>query len=245
MPIARSTEARAMALAKKAFEWHHKIPPKIILDDRAPPRLRTLGCTAGLRDGEIAGLQWQDADLDAPVPVLQVRKAVPMMGEERPDGERGKTTGPTKTQGSVRDVPIHPECLKALKAWKAAGWVEWTGRRPKPHDFVLPNEAGEAWRPRSAEAIREWLRAAECDDKYGGKPIDFHAVRRSFATWLARAGVERAVRKMLMGHVEGDVTEEHYIERDLAMLREAVCRIRLDLAPEGKVMFPGAKASEA
>jgi hypothetical protein len=49
---------------------------------------------------------------------------------------------------------------------------------------------------------------------------------------------------LLLGHIEGDVTEEHYIERDLAMLRDAVCRIRLDLAGMGKIIaFPAAKSS--
>jgi integrase len=52
-------------------------------------------------------------------------------------------------------------------------------------------------------------------------------LRRSFATWLARAGVERAVRKLLLGHIEGDVTEEHHIERDLAMLYHRSGRITI------------------
>lgn len=64
---------------------------------------------------------------------------------------------------------------------------------------------------------------------------------------LAGAGGGRErLRKRLLGHIEGDVTEEHYIERDLAMLREAVCRIRLELSEKGKVIFatfPGAKAA--
>jgi integrase len=169
---------------------------------------------------------------------MRIRKAVALRCENDV-----REVGPTKTQGSMRDVPVHPECAKGLRAWKAVGWVEWVGRRPQLHDHLLPSEEGAPWRPRSADVLRTWLKAAGCEDKYQGKPIDFHALRRSFATWLARAGVERAVRKILMGHLEGDVTEEHYIDRDLAMLHDAVCRIRLDLGPKGKVIaFPGPKA---
>ncbi len=202
-------------------------------------KLRILiACTGGLRDGEIAGLQWKHVDLEADVPVLHIEQAVALVCE------KGKTAqiGPTKTSGSVRDVPVHPETVKALKAWKASGFVEWTGHHAKPEDFVLPSEDGSAWRPRSADALRRFLLLAECDDKCAGKPIDFHALRRSFATWLARAGVERAVRKKLMGHTEGgDVTEDFYIERDLPMLRDAVCRIRLDLT-RGRVIEMPMKA---
>ncbi len=102
---------------------------------------------------------------------------------------------------------------------------------------MLPNEAGQTWRPWSANALRGFPTAAGCENTYAGKNIGFHALRRSFATWLARAGGERGVRKLLLGHIEGDVTEEHYIERDLAMLHYAVCRIRLDLST-GKVITP-------
>ena len=46
--------------------------------------------------------------------------------------------------------------------------------------------------------------------------------RRSFATALACAGVESTIRKRLIGHAA------NYIEREMAELREAVCRIKLD-----------------
>jgi hypothetical protein len=119
------------------------------------------------------------------------------------------------------------------------------GRHAKPQDFVLPSESGAAIRPRSAEALRAFLTLVNASDLHAGKPIDYHALRRSFATWLARAGVERSGRKLLLGHVEGDVTEEHYIERDLAMLHEAVCRIRLDLTRREGVALPFPAAGTA
>jgi integrase len=197
-----------------------------------------LACTSGLRDGEISGLQWEDVDLDAPIPVLHVRKAYAIVRGH------GSALDPTKTVGSVRDVPIHSETVKALRGWKAKGWVEWVGRHPKAHDFLFPSEAGQPYRPRSARLLRLDLKAAGCEDTYAGRAIDFHALRRSFATWLARARVESAIRKALMGHIEGDVTESSYIERDLAMLQEAVLRIRLDLAKRGQLIaFPVAKTA--
>ncbi len=217
------------------------VAEKLLTHDEIPEvwKLRILiGCTSGLRDGEIAGLQWKDVDMEAPVPVLHVLEAVALVSEKGQPAQRG----PTKTLGSVRDVPIHPETAKALKGWKAGGFVELTGRHAQAHDFVLPNEKGEAWRPHSARKLREFLTVAECADTYAGKNIDFHALRRSFATWLARAGIERAVRQKLLGHGQGDdVGEMHYIDRDLEQLHEAVCKIRLDLT-RGKVIALPLKA---
>jgi integrase len=207
-------------------------------------RLRVLiACTTGLRDGEVSGLTWDEIDLDAAVPVLHVRKARALVR----DHDDKSDFDPTKTEGSVRDVPLHPETVKALKAWKARGFVEWCGRRAKTSDPVIPSEQGQAWRPsHSAESFRDFLVLAGCPTTVNGKPVTFHALRRSFVTWLARAGVERAVRKLLMGHDQhDDVTEEHYIERDLPMLYEAVCKIRLDLSERGQVIAMPVKRAAA
>lgn len=135
-----------------------EIAEKLLTHAELPEHWRVrilIGCTGGLRDGEIAGLQWQDVDLDAAVPVMRVRKAVALVGEKG-TAELGRT----KTEGSVRDVPVHPEASRAIRAWKARGWLEWVGRRPKPEDFLLPSEQGCQWRPRSAEMIRTLLLAA-------------------------------------------------------------------------------------
>jgi hypothetical protein len=57
---------------------------------------------------------------------------------------------------------------------------------------------------------------------------------------VARAGWGRASGAAdPHGHATLVVDEEHYIERGLPMLQEAVCRIRLDLIKKGKLIaFP-------
>ena len=53
---------------------------------------------------------------------------------------------------------------------------------------------------------------------------DAHALRTTFNTGLARAGVELVVRKRLMGHKLADLTEDDYLPggRELRELRAAV-----------------------
>ena len=57
----------------------------------------------------------------------------------------------------------------------------------------------------------------------------FHSLRASFLTWLAEAGVEKALRDRLIGHAPADVGEKHYTARTLMTLRDAIETIKLDL----------------
>ena len=120
---------------------------------------------------------------------------------------------------------------------------------------MFPDRKGKDWRPRSSDRIRAHLAKLELPTVVAGKKIDFHSTRRFFATSLARAGVESAIRKRLMGHsLGGDVTEANYIERELEQLYEAVCRIKLPTdggrpgareAREEGVIAPSLAAAEA
>jgi integrase len=212
---------------------------RLIACDAVPEARRVrylLAFTSGMRDGEIAAIQWRDLTLDGELPHLQVTKSAALRGEKH-----SAEIGPTKTEGSERELPLHPDAAKALRAWKLGGWVRHVGRHARPEDFVFPSEGGDAVRPRSADHIRIDLKRAGCPTTIAGRNVDFHATRRSFATFLARAGVEPAMRKLLMGHsLAADVTEANYVEHDLAMKLAAVSRIRLNLT-RGKVIVIGPK----
>jgi integrase len=82
----------------------------------------------------------------------------------------------------------------------------------------------------SAKHIRSDLEAAGCPKEYAGHEIDFHACRRSFATWLAEADVPDPIIKRLMGHRAAGVTEKHHTARTLTKLKDAVEKIELDLS---------------
>jgi hypothetical protein len=46
------------------------------------------------------------------------------------------------------------------------------------------------------------------------------------------------IRKALMRHSRGDVTEDCYTDREVEQLHGAVCRIRLDLAKADVIALP-------
>ncbi len=187
-----------------------------------------IGFLAGLRDGEIAALTWADVDLDAAIPLVHVTKSVAIKG---PKGFA--TVGKTKTETSVRTLALHSLAVVALAAWKRAGWVQLVGREPRVSDPIFPNARGGHTRPRSAGLTRDDLAAAGCATTCEGYPIDFHATRRSFSTWLDAAGVSNELIDRMMGHSGRTVRQRHYTAADLQAMQRAVETITLDIAPKG------------
>jgi integrase len=61
----------------------------------------------GLRASELRGLRWADVDLQTE-PSLHVRQRV----------DRWKVIGPPKSDAAIRTVPLSPDLIEALTAWK-------------------------------------------------------------------------------------------------------------------------------
>jgi integrase len=91
-----------------------------------------LALTSCMRPGELFALHFEDVDLDADTPLAKITKALP---EEGPEG--WATIGDTKNEFSVRDLPLHPAAVRALKAWKQTGWQARHGRPPKSTDPIF------------------------------------------------------------------------------------------------------------
>ena len=179
--------------------------------------------TSGLRDGEELGLLWADLEIDAPVPHGTTRKAI-LLRHRKGQAKRGKL----KTLSAERVFPIHQAAaVAALKEWKSEGWEQWVGRRPRAEDLVFPNAHGKAWRPRSAQQFREDAVLAGLPVEVDGHPLTFHALRRSFASWLNAAGVPDEIISALLGHSPRGTARKHYTEQDLPILAEHVAKIRL------------------
>lgn len=89
-----------------------------------------------------------------------------------------------------------------------------------------------------ARTIRQDLVLAECPTKYAGVDIDFHATRRSFATWLDANGVPEPTIKRILGHAPVGVTQRHYTAGDTKAMRRAVETIRMNLQTANVVSLP-------
>lgn len=208
-----------------------------------------LGVLAGLRDGELNGLVWGDLHLDSKIPYVSVLRQLDKRGVKpfkvyEDELAAGKTkaeifTGPRavvsdpKTGASKGNVPLHPLAVKVLRWWWSHGWEQETLRAPTKTDPVFPrpmmgategSEVGSFQKTHPAMHIRADLERA------GFKPdpkITFHALRRTFASALNRAGVDDARIDRLMRHSGKSVARQNYIEDDLAPIYTEVCKLEL------------------
>lgn len=149
----------------------------LIRDDLA----LSLALYAGLRRGEICGLQWQDVDLKAGT--LHVRRQ-----RCRACGEL--ITKAPKSKAGVRDIPIAPELLSQLRAAYRLAPQSWVVD-------VMP------------EAItRRWIKLQKqipLEDRYR-----LHDLRHTYGSRLVLDGVNLRVVQYLMGHSKIDITMRVY-----------------------------------
>lgn len=142
----------------------------------------SLALYAGLRRGEICGLQWGDVDLKAGV--LHVRRqrcrAFGQLIEKQP-----------KSRAGVRDIPIAAELLPILRAaYRLAPGA--------PVVDVTPETLTRRWEKlqRSALDLAEHYR--------------LHDLRHTYGSRLVLAGVNLRVVQYLMGHSKIDITMRVY-----------------------------------
>ena len=169
-------------------------------------RGRLLGCSAattsstlwkrsaGMRRGELFGLKWEDVDFGRAT--LHIRRSYV-------DGVEGLP----KTESSRRPLPIPPQALEALTAWKEKSTFT------APGDWVFASELsfgkqplwpGTLWRRNVAPAI---------DRAKVNKPkLGWHSLRRSFASLLLATGASLRVSMELMRHSSAEMTLGTYAQ---------------------------------
>jgi len=129
-----------------------------------------LGARAGLRRGEIHGLRWDSVQFDR---------------------NRLQVTGDTKTEGSLRFVPLAADLRQHLLAIR--------GEAKGP--FVIGGEHGE--RP-SMDVMSAYCQKLHRKAKLRGS---LHILRHTFASHLMMAGVDIISVRDLLGHTDVKMTQ--------------------------------------
>lgn len=161
-----------------------------------------VGYLTGLRLRDVAELRWSTVDFDAGVLRIKTRKT-----------------------GAVLILPMHDE----LAAWLRSQ-PRGIGQAP-----VFPSLTGKGTGGRHGlsgrfNAIMEWAkikgRLVRGADGKGRKTrsLSFHALRHSFVSSLANAGVPAELRQKLSGHAD-DRSHEKYTHLELQVLRAAVAKL--------------------
>ena len=189
-----------------------------------PPCASTIcavGAFAGLRRGEIFGLQWRD--FDEKEAILHIRREVAF-------DKRGRmvVTEP-KTESSKAPVPVIAPLAAALKLWRDAQSATAQGSWMFPASFVRAEHPASVLdalgqtpiNPGNFDRDQVKLMLNRAGVKWEG----FHSFRRGLATNLHALGVQDIDIQQIMRHSSVDVTRDCYIKGVSATAKTNMDRI--------------------
>ncbi|MFY1688815.1 tyrosine-type recombinase/integrase [Plantactinospora sp. WMMB782] len=177
---------------------HEEIVPLTVdqvdaLADAIDPRYRALvvvGAGAGLRQGELFGLQVADVDF--------LRRTVTLDRQVQPKAGGGTLVGPLKNRASYRTIPLGQVVVDALAAhlkdYPAKG-TAWIFRDPAGN-ALSRNTFNDTWEPARTGA--------------GLPDVTMHDLRHFYASALIRAGLNPKVVAARLGHADASMTLKVY-----------------------------------
>ncbi|HVB05879.1 MAG TPA: tyrosine-type recombinase/integrase [Acidimicrobiales bacterium] len=158
-----------------------------------------LAISAGLRRAELAGLQWQDVDLEATPAQLWVRASRSLAGS------RVVESGP-KTKAGRRMLVLDERAVGALTDHRERMEAEADLRADgRPVGYVFVDEVGEPFHPARLTRMLHGLQR-----KAGLPEITLHDLRHTSATIALLAGVHPKVVAERHGHASTQITLDRY-----------------------------------
>jgi integrase len=173
-------------------------------DDRMHA-LFVIALSTGMRRGELAGLRWDDVDLQAAT--VTVKRTRTVVGRRVVEGE-------PKTATSRRVIDIDPGTVSALRRLRVA-----QGPGATLVFTVHPDDISRAWN----QAVR----------RAGVRRIRFHDARHTAASLMLQAGVPVNVVSRRLGHTSPVVTLSIYSHVLPGQGRDAADRLGAALGTDG------------
>jgi integrase len=172
-----------------------------------------LALTAGLRRGELAGLRWEDVDLERSV----VRIAVP-----RTTDSDYKILSKEPKASSRRAVALAPHTVAALRRHRVEQSQERLAAGPawENSGLVFVDEAGRGYHPqRLTDLFHEAAAAA------GLPRIRLHDLRHTSATLALVAGIHPKIVQERLGHASIGMTLDIYSHVLAGMQHDAAAQV--------------------
>ena len=162
--------------------------------------LYVLAVTAGLRQGELLALKWEDMDLEGEYPTLQIRRSL--------SETRGRRAFEAPKSGRGQHLRLSGWAVSALRAHRKRQLEERMQKAGlwEDHSLIFPSEVGT---PMSG---RNLYRAFKIRVKRAALPqtLRFHDLRHTCATLLLRQGVNPKFVQELLGHSDISLTLNTY-----------------------------------
>jgi integrase len=172
--------------------------------------LYDLALLQGLRRGELLGLLISECD--------RQRGTIKVTGQVQTITGKTARQGSAKSEAGEREIPLTPRQLDMLDAHLALLTAERQrlGLEWKEHFLLFPSEKGTPIIPRNLSRHYYQAQARAHIPRYS-----FHALRHTAASRLDAAKATPNVRKAILGHGPGDVSES-YVHPGLDDLRGAL-----------------------
>lgn len=171
--------------------------------ERLYPALH-LAAFTGMRRGEVAGLRWQDVDLNgAFLTVRETRTSATDLGA----GSGTRVIVGEPKSGHGRRVDLDPGTVAVLRAWRkrqAEDRLALGGAWPA-HGLVFTMEDGQAPHPDTFSKVFDRLARTAPVSR-----ITLHGLRHTHATLLLKAGEPVNAVAARLGHQDATVTLKYY-----------------------------------
>lgn len=150
-----------------------------------------LSLYTGIRIGELFALEWEDIDFEKGIMKIHKTKYI----TKKENGDWVYETNVPKTKSSIREIPLPYYILKDLKEMKLLS----------KNKHIVARKDG---RFMSSKLLRE--RFMELTKKIGVRPLNFHALRHTFATRALESGMDVKTLAEVMGHANASITLNIY-----------------------------------
>ena len=171
----------------------------------------------GMRVGEVAGLTWDDIDYKENI--IHVKRTL-VYYKDQDSGKMERRLNTTKTPASFRELPLNEHIIKALQYQKEK-CLPCTASVDGVSGFIFSTRFKDTQSQQTLNrAIKRIVKDANSEKDASVLLPDFscHTLRHTYATNLARAGVNQAIAMYLMGHTDISTTVEVYtdVQKDMA-----------------------------
>lgn len=200
-----------------------------------PPKIRAavmLAVTCGLRRGEIAGLEWDHIDFGART--VHILQSIPMNKDGKPVIKK------PKTRRSTRRLAMPMMLVDQLLEYREVWQLERQHARehwPGGGEFLFCHESGQPHDPHWFTDM--WI---DLRTRRQLKPIRFHDLRHTAATWMIKQNIHPKAIANRLGHVNIKTTMDVYghviesVDQQAASVFDAMPASAL---PKGALLQPG------
>lgn len=173
-----------------------------------------LGMYAGMRIGEIAGLQIQDIDLKQKQ--IRVQRSLNRFQDE--NGQYTLRYGTTKS-GNSRIIPMNEDLYEALRTYMDT--MPSANRKSQQPLFI--NKRGNAMEPRMINYYFHKLM-----DHYHIPDVHFHCLRHTFATRALEANMNIKVCSKILGHASTRITADIYTHVTVTQMMKEMKKLDME-----------------